>query len=61
MEGLKGAETTATFLTETRSRPKTSHITRNKTLLRQQFSLDPEIDPSAKLKSVKDELKKLQG
>ena len=61
MEQEKGSQTAATFFTEPRSRPRTSHISRNKTQLRQQFALDPEIDPSAKLKSVKEQLKHLQG
>ena len=41
MEAEKGSQTVATFFTEPRSRPKTSHISRNKTALRQQFALDP--------------------
>ena len=61
MENEKGSQTGATFFTEPKTRPQTSHISRNKTLLRQQFALDPEIDPSAKLKSVKDQLKHMQS
>ena len=61
MELEKGGQTNTTFFTEPKSRPHTSHIARNKTQLKQQFSLDPEIDPSAKLRSVKDQLKKLQS
>lgn len=41
METEKGSQTAATFFTEPRSRPKTSHIARNKTNLRQQFALEP--------------------
>jgi hypothetical protein len=60
MEPEKAGITGATFFTEARPRPQTSHIARNKSLLRQQFSLDPQIDPSHRLKALKQELRELQ-
>jgi hypothetical protein len=44
-----------TFFTQIKERrPKTSYISRNKTHLQHQLSLDPEIDPSQKIKTYKD-------
>lgn len=54
--------TEATFFTQIRERrPTTSHISRNKTQLTPQLSLDPELDPTVKLKFCKEEIKKLES
>lgn len=45
------------FFTEPRSRPQTSHIARNKSLLKQQFSLEPDIDPAARVRALKMEIR----
>lgn len=45
----------STFFTQIKERrPTTSYITRNKTQLQHQLSLDPEIDPSQKLRIYKE-------
>lgn len=51
------------FFTEPKPklRPQTSHITRNRHNLRQQLALEPDIDPTNKLRSLKAELKHLQS
>lgn len=44
-----------TFFTQIKTRrPTTSYISRNKKQLQHQLSLDPEIDPSQKLKIYKE-------
>jgi len=44
-----------TFFTQVKERrPNTSHIVRNKTQLQHQLCLDPEIDPTQKLKIYKE-------
>jgi hypothetical protein len=45
------------FFTEPHTRPQTSHIARNKSLLKQQFSLEPDIDPAARVRALKMEIR----